>query len=74
MSADIIDLRAIFEREHPDAEFARRAADRALHLAVQAHKAAYCETITIARLKQIVAATEFFNVEARREAAGDDRG
>lgn len=74
MSADIIDLRAIFEREHPDAEFARRAADRALHLAIQAHKAAHCETITMARLKQIVAATEFFNAEAERATAGGDRG
>ena len=72
MSAEIIDLRPILAREFPDPLAAQRDADRTLHFAIQRYKAAYCEEICLARLKQIVAGMEFFRVQTEREVAGCD--
>lgn len=60
MAADIIDLRPILARELPDAEFAKREADRALHYAIRDYKTIHGEAIALARLKQIVAGIEYF--------------
>ena len=59
LSAEIIDLRPILEREFTDPLAAQRDADRALHFAIQRHKAAYGEAYTLARLKQTVCGMEF---------------
>lgn len=69
MSAEIIDLRPILEREFPDPLASQRDADRALHFAIQRHKAAYGEAYTLARMKQIVAGMEFVRVEAEQAVA-----
>ena len=77
MSAEIIYLWPILEREFLDPMAAQRDSDRVLHFAVQRHKAAYGDEITIARLRQIATGIEYFRGienEARRETARDDRG
>jgi len=61
MSADVIDLRPIFEREYPDArEHAARLADHNLYTAVERYKSLFGGAITAARLKQIAAGIEYF--------------
>ncbi len=73
--ADIIDLRPILIRDFPDPIAAQRDADRALHFAIQRHKAAYGEHITALRLKQVAAGIEYFRGledEAHSATAGVD--
>lgn len=69
MSAEIIDLRQILEREFADPAASQREADRTLHFAIQRHKAAYGERFTSARLKQIAFGIDY--MMATSDETGD---